>query len=255
MKSRYLDLGSGIRIHCNIFNASGEETVLLIHGWAGSARIWSKYINKSSPKYKIIAVDLKGFGDSSKPKSGYGLPMLSDEVYKAVRALGVTDAVVVGHSMGGQVGMYLAIRHANFVKKLIIVDSAEKPSKLVPEWIGYAKNDYKALIMRVVPSLFDSISDAELKLFVMEGLKMTRDSVIGTLKGIMRISLEGKLNRIRCQSLLIFGIHDKNRSLSELRELAKKLNNSKLVVIKRSKHCPMYENINAFKNALESFIG
>jgi pimeloyl-ACP methyl ester carboxylesterase len=139
------------------------------------------------------------------------------------------------------------------VKKLVVVDSAEKPSKLVPGWIMEAKKDYKALIKGVVPSLFDNISKAELSIFMREGLKMTRNSVIGTLNGIMRISLDDKLSRIKCPSLLIFGIHDKNRSIEELRLLSKKLNGSKLVIIKHSKHCPMYENVVDFSKALNQF--
>ena len=147
------------------------------------------------------------------------------------------NAIVVGHSMGGQVAMYLAIRHSPFVKKLVIVDSAEKPSKLVAGWVKEAKKDYIALIKAVVPSLFDNISKTELDVFIREGLKMTRDSVIGTLNGIV----------------LIFGIHDKNRDIGELRLLSKKLNSSRLVIIGRSKHCPMYENVEDFSRALNKF--
>ena len=252
-KNAYVDLGGGVFLHCNISNARSGSTLLLIHGWAGSSKIWSKYIEKNKESFNIIAIDLKGFGDSSKPKSGYGLPKLADEIYSASKRLGVKSAVVVGHSMGGQVAMYLAIRHSAFVKKLVVVDSAEKPSKLVPGWVIEAKKDYKALIRAVVPSLFDNISKPELDIFMKEGLKMTRDSVIGTLNGIMHISLDDKLSRIRCPSLLIFGIHDKNRSIEELRLLSKKLNGSKLVIIKRSKHCPMYENVGDFSRALNSF--
>lgn len=252
-KNAYVDLGGGVVLHCNISNARSSSTLLLIHGWAGSSKIWSKYIKKNKASFNILAIDIKGFGNSSKPKSGYGLPRLADEVYAASKRLGVKNAVVVGHSMGGQVAMYLAIRHSAFVKKLVVVDSAEKPSKLVPGWIMEAKKDYKALIKGVVPSLFDNISKAELSIFMREGLKMTRNSVIGTLNGIMRISLDDKLSRIKCPSLLIFGIHDKNRSIEELRLLSKKLNGSKLVIIKHSKHCPMYENVVDFSKALNQF--
>ena len=252
-KNAYVDLGGGVVLHCNISDAHSDSTLLLIHGWAGSSQIWSKYIRENAGSFNIIAIDIKGFGDSSKPKSGYGLPKLSDEVYSASKRLGAKNAVVVGHSMGGQVAMYLAIRHTAFVRKLVVVDSAEKPSKLVPGWVAEAKKDYKALIKAVVPSLFDSISKPELDVFMKEGLKMTKDSVIGTLNGIMRISLEGKLSRIKCPSLLIFGIHDKNRSIEELRQLSKRLNGSKLVIIRRSKHCPMYENVEDFSRALNKF--
>ena len=254
MQERYVDVGSGVRLHCNISNFGGGSSVLLIHGWAESSKIWLRYIKRSAGRLKIVAIDLKGFGDSDKPISGYGLPELADEAYIAARKLGISKASVVGHSMGGQIAMYIAIRHRDFVEKLVVVDSAEKPSKLVPIWLTDAKKDYKGLIRRVVPSLFDSISAADLKLFMGEGLKMTRDSVLGTLNSIMRMRLETKLGRINCPALLIFGIHDRNRSVDEIRALGKKLNGSKFIVIKGSRHCPMYENVEDFSKALDRFL-
>jgi 3-oxoadipate enol-lactonase len=254
MAVKHVEVGSGVNLHCFVFNNSASEALLLIHGWAGSSKIWLRYIKAIGQSRKIIAIDLKGFGDSDKPKSGYGLPQLADEAYNAAKKLGVSKAVVMGHSMGGQVAMYMAIRHKSFVKKLIIVDSAEKPSKLVPIWLGEAKKDYKALLKSVVPSLFDKISNKELSIFLNEALKMNRDSVTGTLNAIMKIKLSQKLKDIKCPTLLIFGIHDKNRSIEELRALAKKLNGSKLVIVKRSKHCPMYENVKDFKDVVDNFI-
>lgn len=254
MVSKYVDIGNGVKLHCNISNPNVGSTILVIHGWAGSSKIWSRYISKIGKSVTIIAIDLKGFGDSSKPKSGYGLPTLAEEIYKAAKKLNVSEAIVVGHSMGGQVAMYMTVKHKSFVKGLVVVDSAEKPSKLVPGWIEEAKKDYNGLINRVIPTLFDNISNSELGLFISEGQKMTKDSVLGTLRGIMRIRLEKKLSEIKCPALLIFGVHDKNRSIEELKALGKKLNGSKLIVIKNSKHCPMYENVDDFKKAMDSFV-
>lgn len=254
MASKYINIGNGVKLHCNISNPNSDSAILLIHGWAGSSKIWSRYTSKMGKNVTIIAIDIKGFGDSSKPKSGYGLPTLADEIYKAAKKLNVSEAIVVGHSMGGQVAMYTAVRHKTFVKGLVVVDSAEKPSKLVSGWIKEAKKDYKGLINRVVPTLFDDISNSELKLFISEGQKMTKDSVLGTLHGIMRIRLEKRLSEIKCPALLIFGIHDKNRSIGELIALEKKLNGSKLIIIRNSKHCPMYENVGDFKKAMDGFI-
>ncbi len=186
MKSEYIELSSGVRLHCYIFGNFSESVLLFVHGWAGSSRIWFRYMKTLGKRTRAIALDLKGFGDSSKPKSGYSLARLADEAYEATKLLGAKNAIVIAHSMGGQVGMYMAIRHPDFVKKLVIVDSAEKPSKLVSEWLNEAMNDYKSLLNMVVPSLFDNITKKDLDIFTKEALKMTKDSVIGTLSKSLR---------------------------------------------------------------------
>ncbi len=254
MKGIYVDIGGNTKLYCRIYGTLGAESIVLLHGWAGSSLIWERYAKLLPKGFGAVAFDLKGFGNSSKPENGYGLPTLADEVYRAAKKLGLKHAIVVGHSMGGQVAMYMAIRYKRFVNKLVVVDSAEKPSRLVPLWVKEANRDYKSLVIRVVASLFDSISKKELDRFTHEGLKMSKSSVIGTLRAIMRIRLEGRLKEIGCSTLLIFGVHDKNRSISELRGLNKKLKGSKLVIIKKSKHCPMYENTKSFSHYLNKFI-
>lgn len=69
IKHENVDLGRGTSLHCVISNKSNtKDSLLLIHGWVGSSKISSKYIALNARKYRIIAPDMKGFGDFIKPE-------------------------------------------------------------------------------------------------------------------------------------------------------------------------------------------
>ena len=73
--------------------------------------------------HRVIAIDLLGHGGSEKPASGYSIPNQADLVAQALGRLGVRDAEVVGHSLGGPVSVALAEQSPQLVNRLVIVDS------------------------------------------------------------------------------------------------------------------------------------
>ncbi len=106
---------------------------------------------KSTKDYFMYASDIKGFWDSSKPKSSYSPSTLSKETYKAAKDIGLDNPVVVGYSMGGQPAMYISAMHTSYPKAFVIIDSAEKPSKLVHGRISeVAATAGSALIKRLI---------------------------------------------------------------------------------------------------------
>ncbi len=250
----FVYLGNGVKVHYLRYGKAGIKLVLL-HGWAGSSLIWRRYIEEAKDKYEITAFDIPGFGDSAKMENGYALPKLSSYIYMACKKLGIDNPVIIGHSMGGQLAMYIAACHKNFPRALIVVDSAERPAKPVSEWLRRAEqSDYRTLIEGLVPTFFDKLSSKESALMVKEGLKMTRASTIGTLNAIMRMKLYRRIADISCPTLLVFGEHDKNRSIEELQNLKKSIKGSELIIIKNSKHAPMYENTEDFCRVVDSFL-
>lgn len=109
---------------------SGEKTFLLIHGAFGRRSDYVEQVNYFSPTNRVIAVDLRGHGDSDAPESGYSIAQFANDVATLVEGLGLEKANVVGHSMGGVVAVELGSRFPELVGAVATLDS---PS-IIPGW-------------------------------------------------------------------------------------------------------------------------
>jgi pimeloyl-ACP methyl ester carboxylesterase len=101
----------------------GDETVLLIHGNMISSKHWDVVMENMDEKYKVIAVDLRGFGISTYHQSIETLRDFSNDVKLFVDALEFKDFTLVGWSMGGGVAMYFAADYPGYANKLILLAS------------------------------------------------------------------------------------------------------------------------------------
>ncbi len=102
--------------------------IVLIHCYTCAIDWWDRMIPLLDREHRVIAVDLRGFGGSEKPLSGYSMPDQADFVAQALARLRVREATVVGHSLGGTVATALAERHPGLVRRLAIVDQAPDES-------------------------------------------------------------------------------------------------------------------------------
>ena len=106
----YLDEGHG-------------EVILLLHGMAGSSQTWRSVIRPLSRTYRVIAPDLPGHGDSSKPRSDYSLGAFAALLRDLLDELGITQATIIGHSLGGGVAMQFTYQHPDYCQRLILISS------------------------------------------------------------------------------------------------------------------------------------
>ncbi len=97
--------------------------IVLIHCFSCAINWWDKMMPLLARDHRVVAVDLLGHGGSEKPTSGYTIPNQADLVAQALARLGVRDAVVAGHSLGGSVAVGLAERSPQLVKKVMIIDT------------------------------------------------------------------------------------------------------------------------------------
>jgi pimeloyl-ACP methyl ester carboxylesterase len=102
--------------------AGQGDPVVLLHGWPQTWYEWRKIIPALAAHYTVIAPDMRGIGDSSKPVSGYDKRTVADDIYKLVRKLGHEKIVLVGHDWGGPVAYAYAVAHPADVRKLVILD-------------------------------------------------------------------------------------------------------------------------------------
>jgi len=99
------------------------KTVMLIHGWPLSLRSWEKQVPALiDAGYRVIAYDRRGFGDSSKPTTGYNYDVLADDLQKIMTRLDLHDVTLVGFSMGGgEVARYLSKYGAGRVSNAVFM--------------------------------------------------------------------------------------------------------------------------------------
>lgn len=97
--------------------------VVLIHCFTCAINWWDGMIPRLAATHRVVAVDLLGHGGSEKPISGYSIESQADLVAQALGRLGVRDAEVVGHSLGGPVSIALAEQSPQLVDRLVAIDS------------------------------------------------------------------------------------------------------------------------------------
>jgi len=117
---RYLDL-HGERVA--YLDKGQGEVILLLHGMAGSSQTWRSVMGPLSRKYRVVAPDLLGHGNSAKPRSDYSLGAFAVFLRDLLDELGVAQATIVGHSLGGGVAMQFVYQHPDYCQRLILIGS------------------------------------------------------------------------------------------------------------------------------------
>ena len=116
----YADLDD-VRLH--YVTAGSGPAVVLLHGWPQTWYMWRDVMPGLAGRYRVIAPDLRGLGDSSRPVGGYDKKTLAQDVWRLVHdVLGEDDLFVVGHDWGGPTAFALAAQHRDAVKRLAIFD-------------------------------------------------------------------------------------------------------------------------------------
>jgi haloacetate dehalogenase len=133
---RQIDAG-GARI--NLVQGGKGPAVLLLHGYPQTHCIWHRIAPRLAKKYTVVAADLRGYGDSSKPEglpdhSNYSKRAMALDQVEAMQALGHGEFHLVGHDRGGRVAHRLALDHPQRVKKLAVLD-------ISPTRIMFGKTD------------------------------------------------------------------------------------------------------------------
>ena len=92
----------GLSIHAEVHGTT-EPALIFLHYWGGTSRTWRKVTAELEGQFKTVAYDARGWGKSDKTLAGYKLADLADEALSLVKAVGIKQYVLVGHSMGGKV--------------------------------------------------------------------------------------------------------------------------------------------------------
>lgn len=123
---KMIDVGDGVQIN-TLIGGSGEEVVLLLHGHPESYLIWRDIAPTLAQKYTVIATDLRGYGDSSKPKglsdhSNYSKRVMAQDQVSVMQKLGFEKFHIIGHDRGARVCHRLLLDHPEKVLTCSMMD-------------------------------------------------------------------------------------------------------------------------------------
>jgi pimeloyl-ACP methyl ester carboxylesterase len=113
--------GNGVRLHYLI--AGKGNPVILLHGYAENSHMWRPLMVELAKSHTVIAPDLRGFGQSSKPASGYDKKTMAQDVHALVKSLGYRRAIVVGHDIGLMVAYAYAAQYPAEVDRIALMDA------------------------------------------------------------------------------------------------------------------------------------
>src|SRR5690242_15696642 len=121
IESRFAEV-NGLRMHY-LLAGKGGSPVILLHGYAQNSHMWRPLMMELGKTHRVIAPDLRGFGDSGKPEGGYDKKSMAQDVHALARSLGVQRAGVAGHDIGLMVAYAYAAQYPSEVGRLALMDA------------------------------------------------------------------------------------------------------------------------------------
>lgn len=265
----YITVDTNVKIYVEDLNPEGNKTILFLHGWPGSNRLFEYQFNQL-PKlgYRCIGIDTRGFGNSDKPWGGYDYNTLADDVKGVVDALRLQNFTLGGHSTGGAIAIrYMARHNGHGVAKLALFDAAapsliKRPNfpygidkDAVLQIIKGTYNDRPKMLRDFGDTFFyQRITEALGAWFFQLGLQAAGWSTAAIANTWLNEVLFYDLETINVPTLIIHGIHDKV-VLFQLGEIQKQsIKNSRLIPFRYSGHATFYDERDKFNDELVKFV-
>jgi len=171
MHSRFIE-ANGLQFHCK---ESGEgRLVVLLHGFPEFWYSWVKVIPLLDKHFKVIAPDLRGYGQSDKPQSvsAYNYKILSKDIAEIIKALGYEKAYIVGHDWGGGIAWEFAKLYPEMTEKLIVLNcppAIKLQHEILTNWKQFKMSWYVFFFQ--IPFLPEWWMHKNLKTFFWRGLR------------------------------------------------------------------------------------
>ena len=170
----------------------GEPAIVFVHCWCCDKSYWKDQLPYFEKKYKVVAVDLAGHGDSGLGRKDWTVESFAEDVAAVVKALKLERVILVGHSMGGPVSLEAARLMSDRVIGVIGVDTFQDFGETVPEeqqkqWLSAFEANFPAVTDQFVRSMFASGADTALVERIAADMASAPAAVgVGAMKNMLR---------------------------------------------------------------------
>ncbi len=266
--SRFADI-DGVRIH---YQEKGNGIPLvLIHGFTSSTYSWKDVFEPLSRNFRVIAVDLKGFGFSSKPDGDYSRRAQAVLLLRFLENLKIERAWLCGNSMGGEVALNASLLSPERVAGLILIDSngvqVAGSGSLAPKYLlipvvgrvltALSLTSDKLVRQGLEKSFYDDTKITDERVANYYRPLQTRGGQLAALRARTQAGLfpvETELSKIAVPTLIIWGAQDALIPLEAGTKMNKVIKDSKLVIFDNCGHLPQEEMPERVVNEVTNFI-
>ena len=206
---------NGVELFYEDTGGSGE-IILFHHGYTGSHDSWPPIVAQLGDEFRCVMMDARGAGDSAHPDSGYTIEQYALDVVGMADALGIDRFTYVGHSMGGGIGMWLGLEHADRLDRLVLVAPVgsggidvepgvrEETAKL---W--YDRNADELVRQRIAGAARPELTDeVVVKARVDRALSVSRGHYEGSWDSMVGFDVTDRLGELTTPTLMIVGAAD-----------------------------------------------
>jgi pimeloyl-ACP methyl ester carboxylesterase len=248
LESKFVQLSTGIRMHYveGGRNRNHGQVIIFLHGYTDSWRSFERNLPLVDDKFRVLAIDQRGHGDSSKPACCYRAADFSADLAAFMDALDIRKATIVGHSMGSLNAHKFAAEHPSRVERLVLVGSATTlvgnpnviplyadavqfmSDPLVPDWVAFVREFQRSTFAGE-----NGVSDEFLNTAVSESLKVPATVWKQALEEMLMEDHSAQLPQITAPTLILYGDRDGIFFLEDNQLLASLIPDARLKVYQR----------------------
>ena len=244
-----------------IEKGDGDTTLLFLHGWGINSGYWNNQINYFSSKYRTVAVDLPGFGKSTSTRKNYTVEKYGDDVIDIINKLDLKNAILIGHSMSGDIILEAALKNNKQIAGVVGIDNFKfvgveiNPEQLkeMNSFIDSLKKDYKNLAPEYASKyLFSPSTDSIVRERVKNDYRNSnQDVAVSSIKNVFDYNEMEKLTGLDYKLFLI-----NSDGMATNTEGLKKYCKSSFEVfdIHGTGHFPMVEKPDEFNRLLQIVV-
>lgn len=244
----------------------GAQTVVLAHGLLLDQHMFEAQRQALDARYRVIAYDHRGQGDSAPAAGGYDMDSLTEDTVDLIRATGSAPCHFIGLSMGGFVGMRLAARYPELVRSLTLLNTSASAETMGQRIRYRAMQAVVALfgpgplLSQVLPVMFgksfreDPQRREQLARWIHHVQSLPR-RIVGPVGGVIgRAAIVDELKYIRCPTLVVTGDEDHTTPAAEAERIVAQISGARLVRLANCGHSSTIEAPAAVNRAIAEFL-
>ncbi|MDL1871969.1 alpha/beta hydrolase [Deltaproteobacteria bacterium PRO3] len=239
---------------------SGDATLLFIHCWSCNRRYWDSAMAELSKNYRVVALDLRGHGESDRGRKDLKVADLARDVDALIKQLKLNNVVLVGSSMGGSISLAAAKDNPGTVVGVVCVDTLQNVEMKTPEDLreGFIKSleqDFRAGLAKFMPMVFAKDADPKLIAWAVEQASKTDpQAAVSLIKDLFSLDLASWMSAVKVPIRCLNSDSSPPLGLKTSVEVNRKYADFDVVELQGSGHLPQLERPEEFNRKLRETV-